>query len=128
MKNDLEGDINKYVRVWNKLSLRNFKYGDERLDSVLHHATRGHMDSLGNNPYRISTFFYISLYFTLVCWVLGSIVVGHLEARMKIASGQHGALAALVRGFISGIPAIVQITLFLFPPMCVPDCGACPAW
>ncbi len=46
-------------------------------------------------------------------------MVGHAEARLKIQAGEDGYMAALARGFIGGIPAIVQITLFLFPPLYV---------
>ncbi|KAF1845834.1 uncharacterized protein K460DRAFT_395392 [Cucurbitaria berberidis CBS 394.84] len=107
---------------WKKSQLlRKFEYDGVRIDELLVFLIKTQREQYRSNPYNLSSNYYILIFLSLAAWAIGSIVCGHHEARAKIEVGATGVLATLCRGLIGAIPAVTQITLFLFPPLVAGD-------
>lgn len=106
---------------WHKLRLYpRIEYDGARVDRVVTFLIQSQREAWHTNPYNLSSFYYILIFFALITWAIGTIVLAHFEALAKIKNGDdHGHIAVLLRGSIGAIPALVQITLWLFPPLWV---------
>ncbi|OAL53188.1 hypothetical protein IQ07DRAFT_677931 [Pyrenochaeta sp. DS3sAY3a] len=93
------------------------KYNGATLTSLVIFVLKSQRESYRTNPYNLSPFYYLVIFVCLVFWAIGSVIVGHFEAMPRIEAGQGGGLATLCRGMIGAIPAVTQLTLFLFPPL-----------
>ena len=112
----------KWTNRFHKLRLRAFSYDGARIDKLLSFLVRSQREAFHTNPYNLSSVYYLLLFAVLAFWAIGSIVAGHLEAQLKLSLGQPGYLIPLGKGLIGAAPALVQITLFLFPPLYVLCC------
>lgn len=99
--------------------LTKFRYDGVRLDELLVFLVKSQREQYRSNPYNLSSSYYLVIFLCLTAWAVGSIVCGHYEARAKIKQGDRADIATLCRGLIGAIPAVTQITLFLFPPLYV---------
>lgn len=111
----------KWKTRWLKIDWRKRTYDDASISRILWFLFKSQHESYRTNPYDLSSFYYLLIFLSLAVWAIGSIVCAHFEARAKMDAGDaYGYMAVLCRGCIGCIPAIVQITLFLFPPLYVP--------
>lgn len=109
-------------KTWSELHRGH--YDGARLDTIFIHAMKTHWHQWDANPYNLPPIYYLLIFATLAAWAIGSIVCGYIEANARLKAGDtRGAIPILCRGLIGAIPALTQITLFLFPPLYVPTCS-----
>jgi len=112
--------MHKWLGRFKKCQLRGLRYDGARLHTILWYALKNQWHQWGANPYNLPSSYYLIMFASLAAWAIGSIVCGHFEARARMQAGEtYGITATLCRGLIGAIPAITQITLFLFPPLYV---------
>lgn len=68
------------------------------------------------NPYNLRPVWYAFVMFMLMVWSVGSVVVGYYEAEPDTGSLR---LAKMCRATLGSIPPMIQLLLFLFPPLYV---------
>ena len=117
IKRRLQLWVLKWTNRWHKSNiLRKFEYNGARLDRIANFFIQSQREAFKTNPYKLSSIFYLFLFAILYAWAIGSVICSYFEGSGKDASGN---IATVCRGIIGSLPAIVQITLFLFPPLYV---------
>ena len=111
----------KWAKRRSKIQLYPLRYDDAELHTIFRYAVVNQWQQWGANPYNLPPLYYLIIFACLAAWAIGSIVCGHYEAQAKLeARDISNVLPTLCRGLIGAIPALTQITLFLFPPLYVP--------
>ncbi|XP_014561483.1 hypothetical protein COCVIDRAFT_47878, partial [Bipolaris victoriae FI3] len=68
------------------------------------------------NPYNLHPSWHLFILFMLLAWIIGSSVCGFYEVG---ADGGKLRIAKFCRGALGSVPPIIQLILFLYPPLFV---------
>ncbi|EUC38638.1 hypothetical protein COCCADRAFT_46388, partial [Bipolaris zeicola 26-R-13] len=68
------------------------------------------------NPYNLHPSWHLFILFMLLAWIIESSVCGFYEVG---ADGGKLRIAKFCRGALGSVPPIIQLILFLYPPLFV---------
>ncbi|EMD62148.1 hypothetical protein COCSADRAFT_183264 [Bipolaris sorokiniana ND90Pr] len=68
------------------------------------------------NPYNLHPAWHLFIMFLLLGWIVGSSVCGYYEVGPELGSVR---VARFCRGLLGSVPPMIQLLLFLYPPLFV---------